>query len=80
MTRHLGIFERRIDGSDQGAYMTSLAERRASAERASMHFWVFAHATDPYRYVEFVEGTDATEVAMLAGVDQDSLWRSVEVK
>lgn len=80
MSRHLSIVERHIDGRDEPSYRESLIARRDSATAAAVHFWVFAHAQDSQRYVEFVEGSDAAQVAAVAGVDQGALWRAIEVK
>ena len=80
MARHLSMLERRIDGPDENAYIASLAGRVAAATEAEAHFWVFSHASDPHRYVEFVEGANASKVAELSGVSESALWRAVEVK
>jgi hypothetical protein len=80
MTVHLSVVERRVNVDDESGYIASLAERRAAARAASAQFWVFAHGSDSHRYMEFVEGSDALQVARISGVEQDDLWHAVEVK
>jgi hypothetical protein len=78
--RHLAIVERQVDENDAQAYHASLRHREVVAADANAHFWVFAHASDASRYVEFVEGSDASQVALLSGVEPAALWRAIEVK
>jgi hypothetical protein len=78
MSRHLSIVERHVGDADQ--YLASLAVRRDAARASSAQFWVFEHASEPKRFVEFIEGSNAELVAHLAGVAQRDLWHAVEVK
>ena len=80
MSRHLAIVERQVDGADTAEYLSSLVHRREAAAGANAHFWIFAHASEANRYVEFVEGADAAMVAQLSGVEHAALWRAIEVK
>lgn len=79
MTRHLSIVEKTVGHADHAAYRESLRARQAAAKVAAANFWVFEHASDAHRYVEFVEGTDAAQVAHLANVEPGALWRAIEV-
>lgn len=78
--RHLAIVERQLEAGDASAYRASLQHRQSMAQQANAQFWVFAHASDANRFVEFVEGADASQVAQVSGVEQAALWRAIEVK
>ena len=80
MPRHLAIVEREVHTNDAQDYLSSLVHRQRTAASANANFWVFAHASNTNRYVEFVEGADAAQVAHLSGVEQAALWRAIEVK
>ena len=80
MSRHLAIVERQVEAERSEEYRATLRQRERAAAAANAHFWVFAHASDANRYVEFVEGADASQVAQLSGVEQAALWRAIEVK
>jgi hypothetical protein len=80
MSRHLAIVERVVHQEDAQDYLSSLVPRQQTAANVDANFWVFAHASDANRFVEFVEGSDASQVARLSGVEQAALWRAIEVK
>ncbi len=78
MSRFLSVKEESVSESERAEYSARLSARRSEAARADLHFWIFAHSEDPQRFVEFVEGADASLVAQVAGVESASLWRSIE--
>ena len=80
MSRHLAIVERQVNGAEAAEYLSALVHRQETAASENANFWIFAHASDANRYVEFVEGADAAQVARLSGVEQAALWRAIEVK
>ncbi len=77
MTKHLSVVEKRVTNSDE--YLKGVRDRSDVAIASSLHFWVFQHATDSSRFVEFVEGTDAVKVAQVAGVETNELWNSIKI-
>ena len=79
MPRVLAMQERVVAPAERGAYLASLDRRRARAAAVPAHFWVFEHATDSGRFVEFTEA--ASEEAIAAALDDDEmsgLWREVQ--
>ena len=80
MTRHLAIVERQVAASETDRYLSTIADRQSQAKSLAANFWVFAHASDSRRFVEFVEGADASDVSTLSGVEPAALWRAIEVK
>ncbi len=79
MMRLLSMAERRIDSADRATYLAALGPRRASAASAQAHFWVFEHATEDGRFVEFTEAASANAISEACGhTAPDSLWREVQ--
>lgn len=79
MGRVLAMTERRIEPSMRQQYLDSLSERRVLAAGSGAHFWVFEHASDAGRFVEFTEG--GSEESIRAASDDAppaSLWREVQ--
>jgi len=70
---------RRVSLVARDAYLAALPERRARASAVPAHFWVFEHATDPERFVEFTEA--ASSELLAAALDPDpasDVWREVQ--
>ena len=80
MSRHLAILERRVPEGQRASFLELAKVRRESAEAQSAKYWVYQHTDDNERYIEFVEGADATLVMRLAGVNGETIWRQVEVR
>jgi len=79
MGRVLSMAERRVDGAAREEYLATLASRRAAAATAQAHFWVFEHASDRGRFVEFTEAASDDAIALSRGHDApESLWREVQ--
>ena len=79
MGRVLSMTERRVDGAAREEYLATLASRRATAAAAPAHFWVFEHASDRGRFVEFTEAASEDAIASVQGHDApESLWREVQ--
>jgi len=79
MARVLAMQERVVAHAEREAYLAALATRRARAAAVLAHFWVFEHATDSGRFVEFTEA--ASEEAIAAARDDDEMsgfWREVQ--
>ncbi len=79
MARVLAMQERVVAPADRGAYLASLGRRRARAAAVPAHFWVFEHATESGRFVEFTEA--ASDDAIAAARDDGQtpgLWREVQ--
>lgn len=69
MPRTLSMQERRVSDAERADYLAALSARSQSASAAQAHFWVFEHASERGRFVEFIEAADADTVARLLGVD-----------
>ena len=78
MARALMMVERLVSAAEREAYLRDLAKRGSAAKHVRLHFWVFEHADESGRFVEFTEG--ASEVA-IASAHTDALpaplWREV---
>ena len=73
------MIERRVPPSERGAFLTALSARRDAAQSYRAHFWVFEHAEDAGRFVEFTEAADEASVtAAHVGDLSASLWREVQ--
>ena len=82
MSRVLTFEEQRVDAATRAEYLARVAARRAVAASAGVNFWVFEHATDHGRFVEFTEGASADAVRAAHGESQHgntslALWREV---
>ena len=78
MARALTMVERRVSAADRETYLDSLESRRVSAEQLRLHFWVFEHADESGRFVEFTEGASEHDVANAQhGALPAPLWRQV---
>ena len=79
MARVLAMQERVVAPAERGAYLASLGRRRARAAVAPAHFWVFEHATESGRFVEFTEAASDEAIAAAQEVGQTpGLWREVQ--
>ncbi len=79
MARVLAMQERVIGHDERAAYLASLIDRRARAAAVPAHFWVFEHATESGRFVEFTEAASDADVAAAHGNgDAPALWREVQ--
>ncbi|MCA0376477.1 MAG: hypothetical protein LCH84_12555 [Gemmatimonadetes bacterium] len=78
MARVLHMQERRVSAEERPAYRAGLDARRAQAAAAQAHFWVFEHAADEARVLEFTEAASADVLRMLVGQDIDAdHWRAL---
>lgn len=79
MARVLAIQERVVALAEREAYFASLAKRQARAAAVPAHFWVFEHATESGRFVEFTEAASDDAIAAAQEGDQAAgLWREVQ--
>jgi hypothetical protein len=79
MARALTIVERRIGDHERAAYLAALPGRKLRAAAVPAHFWVFEHAAERGRFVEFTEAADDAGVVALQATDTPAeLWREVQ--
>ena len=79
MARVRAMQERVVAPAERGAYLASLDRRRARAAAVPAHFWVFEHATESGRFVEFTEAASDEAIAAAHEVGQTpGLWREVQ--
>lgn len=79
MARVLAMRECVVASADREAYLASLVNRRARAASVPAHFWVFEHATEPGRFVEFTEAASDEAIAAVHEVGpMPALWREVQ--
>ncbi|WP_310570088.1 hypothetical protein [Gemmatimonas sp.] len=79
MARVLAMQERVVAQAEREAYLATLAIRRARAAAVPAHFWVFEHATESGRFVEFTEAASDDAIAAAHELDQTpGLWREVQ--
>lgn len=79
MTRLLAMQERVVASAERVAYLAALVNRRARAAALPAHFWVFEHATESGRFVEFTEAaSDEAIAAVLESGTAPGLWREVQ--
>lgn len=79
MARVLTMQERVVAPAERGAYLASLALRRQRAATIPAHFWVFEHATESGRFVEFTEAASDAQLAALHDADvPPDRWREVQ--
>jgi len=79
MTRVLAMQERVVASAEREAYLASLASRRAHAAAVPAHFWVFEHANESGRFVEFTEAASVDAIAAAhEGGQMPGVWREVQ--
>jgi hypothetical protein len=79
MGRVLAMQERVVAQAEREAYLADLERRRARAAAVPAHFWVFEHATESGRFVEFTEAASEEAIAAAHEVAQTpGLWREVQ--
>jgi len=79
MARVLAMQERVVALGEREAYLASLVLRRARAAAVPAYFWVFEHATESGRFVEFTEAaSDDAIAAAHEGGQAPGLWREVQ--
>lgn len=78
--RTLLVTERRVAPESRARHVELLAARRAQCAAVGAQFWAFEHATEPGRYLEFVETRQGDVLDALALDESGSTrWRSVEL-
>lgn len=79
MARALTIVERRVSDAERAEYLAALPVRKARAAAVPAHFWVFEHADERGRFVEFTEAAGDEQIAALHGHDMPAdIWREVQ--
>ncbi len=79
MARVLAMQEVVVASAERDAYLAGLVTRRARAKAVPAHFWVFEHATDSGRFVEFTEAASDDAIAAAQEDGQaPGLWREVQ--
>lgn len=79
MGRLLAMAECRVEESTRQAYLAGLDARKADAIASGAHFWVFEHAGEPGRFLEFTEaGSEAALRAASVKPGALDLWREVK--
>jgi len=79
MARVLAMQEVVIAAAEREAYLAALVNRRARAAAVPAHFWVFEHATESGRFVEFTEAaSDEAIAAAHEGGQMLGRWREVQ--
>jgi len=79
MARTLTIVERRVSDEERADYLAALSRRKQRAVAVPAHFWVFEHADDRGRFVEFTEAAGEEQIAALHERDMPAdIWREVQ--
>lgn len=79
MERLLAMAECRIEESMRQAYLAGLDARKSDASASGAHFWVFEHAGEPGRFLEFTEaGSEAALRAASGNTGAHGFWREVK--
>ncbi len=79
MARALHMQERRVDAAERAAYLASLQPRKDRAAAVQAYFWVFEHAGEPGRFMEFTEAKRDVDLAALVGaVAAADSWGEVQ--
>ncbi|AMW05113.1 hypothetical protein [Gemmatimonas phototrophica] len=79
MARALTIVERQVPDAERAAYFAALPQRKQRASAVPAHFWVFEHASERGRFIEFTEAGSETELAAVHGQDMSaSCWHEVQ--
>ena len=79
MPRALTIVERRVSDAERAEYLAALSPRKQRAAEVPAHFWVFEHADERGRFVEFSEADGDEQIASLHEPDvSPPIWREVQ--
>jgi hypothetical protein len=79
MARTLTIVERRVSDAERAAYLAALSLRKQRAAAVPAHFWVFEHADERGRFVEFTEAAGEPQIAALHEHDMPGdIWHEVQ--
>lgn len=79
MSRALTIVERVVADAERAEYLAALLLRKQRAAAVPAHFWVFEHATQRGRFIEFTEAGGEAELAVVHGTDVTAhCWREVQ--
>ncbi len=78
--RTLLVTERTVAHGERDAYLQSLPQTRARCADAQVQFWVFEHAEQGSRFIEFAEAKDESSLEALAlNESSASRWHAVEI-
>lgn len=76
MSRALHMMELRVALAERADYLAALPSRVARAAAVPAHFWVFEHASEAGRFVEFTEAANTELLAVAVGHEAASnAWR-----
>jgi len=79
VARALTIVERHVSEVERTEYLAALPQRKQRAAAVPAHFWVFEHASERGRFIEFTEAGGVSELAKVHGQDMtDHSWREVQ--
>lgn len=79
MARALHMRECHIQVEARAAYLESVAERRTRAAALQAHFWVFEHAGESGRFLEFTEAKHEDDLVSLVGPEAaHNRWREIQ--
>lgn len=79
MARALTMVERHVADGERASYLAALPMRTQRAAAVPAHFWVFEHATERGRFIEFTEAAGESELAAVHGQDMAAYcWREVQ--
>ena len=67
MPRALHMQECRVQDTARAAYLATVAHRRTLAASLQAHFWVFEHAGESGRFLEFTEAKREEDLVALVG-------------
>jgi hypothetical protein len=67
MARALHLQECRVQADERAAYLAALPARTARATALQAHFWIFEHAGESGRFMEFTEAKREEDLAALVG-------------
>jgi hypothetical protein len=71
--------ERRVEDAARAVYLASVAERRTRAASVQAHFWVFEHAGEPGRFLEFTEAKREEDLVALVGPEAaENRWGEIQ--
>ena len=76
--RVLTVVERQVSANDRVAFLATVSLRQQVAAQVRAHVWLFEHAEEPGRFMEFTEAADASALATVhEGHMPAPLWREV---
>lgn len=79
MARALHMQERRVSAEARADYLAALPARKERAAAVQAYFWVFEHAGESGRFLEFTEAKREEDLAALVGLaDASDSWREVQ--